>query len=298
MSSATAPVSRARLIPMRPRDPHEPGRTASPLELFFDLVFVVAVSIAASELRPARRAGGRVSRMSTALEDLLVRHVETGTIVGAVALLGRGEDVEVAAIGAASDDGRPMRADAIMRIQSMTKVITSVAALRLVESGRLGLDQRVEEWLPELANRRVLSSPTAALQDTVPARRGWAGGSASGCTRRDRCGAGRAGPATRAPTSSSTRTGPSASCSPRWSWGNVRGRCSGSSRPFTSRPDLEGPSPAGASATRPTGPARRPELTAILTDPTRPNATGKQTETTSEGYSSQCSPIRPQPGLQ
>jgi CubicO group peptidase (beta-lactamase class C family) len=108
--------------------------------------------------------------MSTALEDLLVRHVETGTIVGAVALLGCGRDAEVVAIGAASDDGRPMRADAIMRIQSMTKVITSVAALRLVESGRLGLDQSVEVWLPELANRRVLSSPTAALQDTVPAR--------------------------------------------------------------------------------------------------------------------------------
>jgi CubicO group peptidase (beta-lactamase class C family) len=107
----------------------------------------------------------------TALEDLLVRHVETGTIPGAVALLGRGDDAEVAAIGAASGDGRPMRADAIMQIQSMTKVITSVAALRLVEAGRLGLDESVEEWLPELANRRVLSSPTAALEDTVPARR-------------------------------------------------------------------------------------------------------------------------------
>jgi CubicO group peptidase (beta-lactamase class C family) len=107
--------------------------------------------------------------VSTALEDLLVRHVETGTIRGAVALLGCGDDVEVAAIGAASADGRPMRADAIMRIQSMTKVITSVAALRLVESGHLGLDQSVEEWLPELADRRVLASPTAALHDTVPA---------------------------------------------------------------------------------------------------------------------------------
>jgi CubicO group peptidase (beta-lactamase class C family) len=109
--------------------------------------------------------------VTTALEDLLVRHVETGTIQGAVALLGRGVDVDVAAVGVASDDGRPMPADAIMRIQSMTKVITSVAALRLVESGRLGLDQSVEEWLPELANRRVLISPTAALDDTVPARR-------------------------------------------------------------------------------------------------------------------------------
>ncbi|MFI5693249.1 low temperature requirement protein A [Kribbella sp. NPDC051586] len=46
----TSPTSRSRLVPMRPRDPHEPGRTASPLELFFDLVFVVAVSIAAAQL--------------------------------------------------------------------------------------------------------------------------------------------------------------------------------------------------------------------------------------------------------
>ena len=109
--------------------------------------------------------------MTTALEDLLARHVETGTIRGAVALLGRGDDMDVAAVGVASDDGRPMPADAIMRIQSMTKVITSVAALRLVESGRLGLDESVEEWLPELANRRVLVTPVAALDDTVPARR-------------------------------------------------------------------------------------------------------------------------------
>lgn len=40
----------ARLLPMRARDPHEPGRVASSLELFFDLVFVVAVSVASVEL--------------------------------------------------------------------------------------------------------------------------------------------------------------------------------------------------------------------------------------------------------
>jgi hypothetical protein len=53
----------------------------------------------------------------------------------------------------------------------MTKVITSVTALRLVEAGRLGLDQSLDEWLPELADRRVLTSPTAPLDDTVPAHR-------------------------------------------------------------------------------------------------------------------------------
>lgn len=46
----TTPALSFRLIPMRARDPHEPGRVASTLELFFDLVFVVAVSNAAVQL--------------------------------------------------------------------------------------------------------------------------------------------------------------------------------------------------------------------------------------------------------
>jgi low temperature requirement protein LtrA len=45
-----APTPRYRLVPMRPRDPDEAGRTASTLDLFFDLVFVVAVSIASVQL--------------------------------------------------------------------------------------------------------------------------------------------------------------------------------------------------------------------------------------------------------
>ena len=109
--------------------------------------------------------------MSGALETLLQRHVDEGTIPGAVAALGRGGAVEVVAVGAASLGGAPMPPDAIMRVQSMTKPITTVAALRLVEAGRIDLDQGVEEWLPELADRRVLATPTAALDDTVPASR-------------------------------------------------------------------------------------------------------------------------------
>ncbi len=109
--------------------------------------------------------------MSEALQAVLRRHVDAGTIPGAVAALGRGGAVEVAAVGAARLGGAPMPPDAIVRIQSMTKPITAVASLRLVESGRLALDQGLEEWLPELADRRVLRTPTAALDDTVPAHR-------------------------------------------------------------------------------------------------------------------------------
>ncbi len=114
--------------------------------------------------------GGTIAGVSTALRELLIRHVDAGAIPGGVALLGAG-DVEVVTAGLASIGGGPMAADAIMRIQSMTKVITSVAALRLVEAGRLELGQGLVDWLPELAGRQVLRGPAAELDDTVPACR-------------------------------------------------------------------------------------------------------------------------------
>jgi CubicO group peptidase (beta-lactamase class C family) len=111
-----------------------------------------------------------VTKVSMALRELLTRHVDAGTIPGAVAVLGAG-DAEVVTAGTASVGGGPMGEDAIMRIQSMTKAVTSVAALRLVEAGRLELDQSLADWLPELADRPVLRSPAAELDDTVPAHR-------------------------------------------------------------------------------------------------------------------------------
>ena len=107
--------------------------------------------------------------MSEDLQQLLDRHVAAGAAPGVVAILGTDEKAEVMTAGVACLGGAAMHADAIMRIQSMTKVIHALAALRLVESGALGLDQAVDGWLPELADRRVLTSPTAALDDTVAA---------------------------------------------------------------------------------------------------------------------------------
>jgi CubicO group peptidase (beta-lactamase class C family) len=100
---------------------------------------------------------------SSALQEFLDRYVADGTIPGAVAVVG-GDDAEFCAAGA-------MRADAIVRIQSMTKVITAVAALRFAEAGSIGLDESVASWLPELAYARVLRTPTAELDDTVAATR-------------------------------------------------------------------------------------------------------------------------------
>src|SRR3954468_3007480 len=108
--------------------------------------------------------------MTSALQYLLERHVAGGTVPGVVASLGTAEP-EIVVAGTMSVGGSPMRADAIMRIQSMTKAVTTVAALRLVEAGRIRLDEPVERWLPELADRQVLKNPTADLADTSPAVR-------------------------------------------------------------------------------------------------------------------------------
>jgi CubicO group peptidase (beta-lactamase class C family) len=64
-----------------------------------------------------------------------------------------------------------MRRDTLFRIASVTKPITAVAAMILVEECRLRLDDPVDGLLPELAHRRVLRTIGSELDDTVPARR-------------------------------------------------------------------------------------------------------------------------------
>ncbi|WP_151523661.1 serine hydrolase domain-containing protein [Serinicoccus kebangsaanensis] len=98
------------------------------------------------------------------LTDLLDRHLDQGTAPGIVAALGDADGaIEVAAVGELAED-------AVVRIASMTKPVLAVAALRLVGAGAITLDDPVERWVPELADRQVLRSPDAALDDTVPAR--------------------------------------------------------------------------------------------------------------------------------
>ena len=101
--------------------------------------------------------------MTTLFRQILEDHVARGTAPGIIGVLGApGGAIEIVTAG-------DLPADAIVRIQSMTKPILAVAALRLVQEGRLGLDDPVERWLPELAHRRVLRSPDAALDDVEPA---------------------------------------------------------------------------------------------------------------------------------
>ena len=106
------------------------------------------------------------------LHDALARHVTGGDMPGLVALVSRRGETHVEVIGRQSfETDAAMRRDTIFRIASMTKPITAVAALIMVEQCRLRLDDPVDDLLPELADRRVLTSLEGAVEDTVPARR-------------------------------------------------------------------------------------------------------------------------------
>lgn len=119
-------------------------------------------------MNPGGFSPARLAHMRQVMEG----HVAGGAMPGLVTLVHRRGSTHVEAIGqTAFEGGTPMARDTIFRIASMTKPITAVAAMILVEECRLRLDDPVDPWLPELADRRVLTSIGAKLTDTVPAER-------------------------------------------------------------------------------------------------------------------------------
>jgi CubicO group peptidase (beta-lactamase class C family) len=106
------------------------------------------------------------------MRDVMAGYVNRGDVAGLVTLLARRGEVHVDAIGMKEKGGsEPIRRDTIFRITSMTKPITAVATMILVEQCKLRLDDPVDRLLPELANRRVLKRPDGPLNDTEPAYR-------------------------------------------------------------------------------------------------------------------------------
>jgi CubicO group peptidase (beta-lactamase class C family) len=106
------------------------------------------------------------------MHGLMSGYVERGEIPGMVTLIARGDEAHVDALGTmAVGDSRPIERDAIFRVASITKPVTAVAAMILVEECRIHLDDAVDEWLPELSDRKVLKGIGSELDDVVPAKR-------------------------------------------------------------------------------------------------------------------------------
>lgn len=99
--------------------------------------------------------------------------VDKGALTGAVTLVWRdGKVVQSAAVGWQDREaGLPMRRDTIFRIASMTKPITSTAALMLFEQGKFALEEPIARWAPEFSQMRVLHTPEGPLDQTEPAER-------------------------------------------------------------------------------------------------------------------------------
>jgi CubicO group peptidase (beta-lactamase class C family) len=108
-----------------------------------------------------------VGLSSAALERVapgLRSYVDSGRVAGiAMAVARRGKLVYLETIGAMDvASGTPMRADAVFRIYSMTKPVTSVAIMQLHERGKLRLDDPVSKFIPAFANTKVYAGGPAA----------------------------------------------------------------------------------------------------------------------------------------
>jgi CubicO group peptidase (beta-lactamase class C family) len=106
------------------------------------------------------------------LHEVMTGYTDRGEVPGMVTLVSRGKDLFVDSFGKKSMDREDaVKRDTLFRITSMTKPITAAATMILVEECKLRLDDPVESWLPELANRRVLKRLSGPLEETVPANR-------------------------------------------------------------------------------------------------------------------------------
>ena len=116
--------------------------------------------------------GGLSNTRLGRMHDVMAGHVERGVVPGIVTLVSRRGEAYVDAIGTKAVGGsEPMERDTIFRVASVTKPIVAAAAMILVEECKLRLDEPVDPWLPELADRRVLRAIDSPLDDTVPANR-------------------------------------------------------------------------------------------------------------------------------
>jgi len=134
----------------------------------------LAVAAPAQSLRPASPgdvglSAERLERLSAALE----KYVDDGQVAGSVTLVARrGRIAYFEAFGARDREANaPMQTDAIFRIASQSKAVVSVAAMTLVEEGKLLLTDPVGKYLPEFMETTVAVAREGGGYDVVKAAR-------------------------------------------------------------------------------------------------------------------------------
>jgi CubicO group peptidase (beta-lactamase class C family) len=135
-------------------------------------VCLLASILSAQELTPAKPesvglSSERLERIATSVQ----RAIDEKRIAGAVTLVARrGRVAWLKAQGMQDrDTGKPMPTDAIFRICSMSKAITSLAVMMLYEEGYFLLDDPVSKFIPEFKHQKVLVKPASGPSYTIPA---------------------------------------------------------------------------------------------------------------------------------
>lgn len=135
-------------------------------------VFALSVLVAGTAMGQGLPSGrpSDVGLSASALERIapaLQSYVDSGKLPGLLAVVARhGKVVYVATVGSPAAGMPAPQADAVFRIFSMTKPITSVAAMQLIERGRLRLDDPVSKYIPAFANVKVYAGGAAAQPQT------------------------------------------------------------------------------------------------------------------------------------
>ncbi len=140
--------------------------------VLFVTAFAQAGELPRAEPDAVGLSPAKLDRLKPALQKL----VDDGKIAGGVAVVARqGKVAYMASFGYRNRESKePMTENTIFAIASMTKPITCVGVMRLVEQGKIGLDDPVAKYLPELKDLRVLGDPKDDTENevaTVPAKR-------------------------------------------------------------------------------------------------------------------------------
>jgi len=112
------------------------------------------------------------TRSFTDVRAAMQRYVDQEILPGVSWTVLRGRDVvDQQCVGFADREAKtPLKPDHIFRAFSNTKIFVTCSIMLLVEQGRIGLDDAVEKFLPQLGNRKVLKADAKSLADVEPAK--------------------------------------------------------------------------------------------------------------------------------
>jgi CubicO group peptidase (beta-lactamase class C family) len=162
---------------------HARARRTLPLVPFLLSLAVICVPQAAAQSQSTRPAAkpedvGVSSERLERLDRTVQQYVNEGKVAGVVTLIARkGQVVQFGAYGKRDiESGSPMAKDAIFRIASMSKAITSVAIMMLMEEGKLTIGDPVSKFIPQFKNTTVATeyrdgTSARPVVVTVPAKR-------------------------------------------------------------------------------------------------------------------------------